>query len=205
MNDYGVINKRAPRLDAPDKASGRAKYIDDMTLPGMLYGALLQSPVAHARIKTIDASKARRLPGVKAVLTAGDISLVNYGVSPARYDETVFCHEKVRYVGDEVAAVAAVDIETAIEAVSLIKVDYEELPAVFTLEEALAEGAPLVQERYPGNLCAEVHQEFGNVEEGLRQSDIVRTDVFLNKRQDGAFLEPQGCIADFNANGFLTL
>ena len=205
MNDYGVINKRAPRLDAPDKASGRAKYIDDMTMPGMLYGALLQSPIAHGRITNIDTSRAKRLPGVKAVLTAEDIGIVHYGVSPARYDETVFCHDKVRYVGDEVAAVAAVDIEAAMEAVSLIKVDYEELPAVFTIEDALSQEAPVVQERYPGNLCAEVHQEFGNVEEGLRQSDLVRTDIFVNKRQDGAFLEPQGCIADFSQNGFLTL
>jgi 4-hydroxybenzoyl-CoA reductase subunit alpha len=204
MSGYGVINKRAPRLDALDKATGRAKYVDDMAMPGMLFGALLQSPIAHGRILNIDTSKASRLPGVKAVVTAKEAGLIHYGVSPARYDETMFCHEKVRYVGDEVAAVAATDLETALEAVSLIKVDYEELPAVFTIDEALAEGAPLVQERYPRNLCAEVHQEFGNVDEALRQSDIVRTDVFINKRQDGAFLEPQGCIADYK-NGFMTL
>lgn len=204
MSGYGVINKRAPRLDALDKATGRAKYVDDMVMPGMLFGALLQSPIAHGRILNIDTSRALRLPGVKAVVTAKEAGLTHYGVSPARYDETMFCHEKVRYVGDEVAAVAATDLETAIEAVSLIKVDYEELPAVFTIDEALAEGAPLVQERYPRNLCAEVHQEFGNVDEALRQSDIVRTDVFVNKRQDGAFLEPQGCIADYK-NGFMTL
>ena len=106
MNDFTVINSRAARLDAPDKATGRAKYIDDLTMPTMLFGALLQSPVAHARIINIDTSRAQRLPGVKAVITAKEAGLVKYGVSPARYDETLFCHDKVRYVGDEIAAVA---------------------------------------------------------------------------------------------------
>jgi 4-hydroxybenzoyl-CoA reductase alpha subunit len=205
MRDYAVINTRAPRLDAPAKATGRAKYIDDMTLPGMLYGALLQSPLAHAKILNIDTSKARRLPGVKAVVTAEDAGLVHYGVSPARYDETLFCHEKVRYVGDEIAAVAAVDLETALEAISRIKVDYEELPAVFTAEEALAEGAPQLHDKYPRNLCAEVHQEFGDVEAAFKKCDLIRTDVFRNKRQDAAFLEPNGCIADYDLSGYLTL
>jgi len=205
MSNYHVINRRTPRLDAPDKATGRAKYIDDLTLPGMLHGALLQSPLAHARILHIDAARAKRLPGVKFVATAEDAGLVPYGVSPARYDETLFCHEKVRYVGDEIAAVAAVDLETALEAVSLIQVDYEELPAVFTPEEAMADGAPLIHDRYPRNICAEVHQEFGNVEAAFKECDLVRTDTFLNKRQDGAFLEPNGCIADYDFNGYLTL
>ncbi len=124
------------------------------------------------------------------MVTAEDAGLVPYGVSPARYDETLFCHDKVRYVGDEIAAVAAVDLETALEAVSLIKVDYEELPAVFTPEEAMAEGAPQLHERFPGNLCAEVHQEFGDVEAAFKQCDLIRTDTFLNKRQDAAFWSP---------------
>ncbi len=205
MTQYTVINKRAPRLDAPDKSTGRAKYVDDMTLPGMLFGALLQSPLAHARILNIDVSKAKRLPGVKAVVTAEDAGLIKYGVSPARYDETLFCHEKVRYVGDEIAAVAAVDLETALEAISLIKVDYEELPAVFTPEEAMAQGAPVIHEEYPGNVCAEVHQEFGDVEAAFQDCDLIRTDRFVNKRQDAAFLEPNGCIADYDRFGNLTL
>jgi 4-hydroxybenzoyl-CoA reductase subunit alpha len=205
MTQYSVINKRFPRLDAPDKATGRAKYVDDMTLPGMLYGALLQSPLAHARILNIDISKAVKLPGVKSVATAEDAGPVRYGVSPARYDETLFAQDKVRYVGDEIAAVAAVDLETAMEAVSLIHVDYEELPAVFTPEEAMAEGAPLVHEAFPGNVCAEVHQEFGDVEAAFEACDLIRTDKFVNKRQDAAFLEPNGCIADFDHFGHLTL
>lgn len=205
MSKYSVINRRAPRLDAPAKATGRAEFIDDLTMPRMLYGALLQSPLAHAKILNIDTSRAKNLAGVKAVVTAEDAGLVKYGVSPARYDETLFCHEKVRYVGDEIAAVAAVDLATAMEAVSLIEVDYEELPAIFTPEEAMAEGAPVIHEDFPRNLCAEVHQEFGDVEMALKACDLIRTDKFTNKRQDAAFLEPHGCLANYDLSGHLTL
>ncbi|MGD8388779.1 MAG: molybdopterin-dependent oxidoreductase, partial [Desulfobacteraceae bacterium] len=205
MASYHVINSRAPRLDAPDKATGRAKYIDDLELPGMLYGALLQSPIAHGRILNIDTSKATKLPGVRSVVTHEDAGYVKYGVSPARYDEQVFCHDIVRYIGDEVAAVAAIDLETAMEAVSLIEVEYEELPALLTMEDAMKEGAPQLHEKYAGNICAEVHQEFGDVEAAYKECDLIRTDTFLNKMQDGAFLEPNGCIADFDLNGYLSL
>ena len=205
MSEYTVINSRAPRIDAPDKATGSAVFIDDIRLPGMVYGAILHSPLAHARILNVDTAKARSLPGVKAVVTSQDAGLVKYGVSPARYDETLFCHDKVRYVGDEIAAVAAIDLETALEALSLIRVDYEELPAVLSLEEAMAEGAPLVHDEYRGNIGAEVHHEFGDAEGALAQCDLVRTDTFKSKRQDAGFLEPQGCIADYDNRGYLTL
>ncbi len=205
MSGYDVIGTEAPRIDAPDKATGRALFIDDMTMPGMLYGALLQSPLAHARIRSIDTSAAKQLPGVKSVVTCEDAGLVKYGVSPARYDETLFCHDKVRHVGDNVAAVAAVDLETALEAVSLIKVDYEELPAVFTIEQAMAEGAPLVHDIYPRNISAEVHNEFGDVEAAFKECDLIKTTSLVNKRQDCAFIEPQGCIAYYDHSGTLTL
>jgi 4-hydroxybenzoyl-CoA reductase subunit alpha len=205
MKTYSIVNSRASRIDAPAKATGRAVYIDDMKMPGMLYGALLQSPLAHAKILNLDVSRARKLPGVKSVITAQEAGLTPYGVSPARYDETMFCHDKVRYIGDEIAAVAAVDLETALEAVSLIQVDYEPLPVVLTIEEATAAGAPLIHADFPGNICAEVHHEFGDFEAGLAESDIVRTDTFQSKRQDGAFIEPQGCIADYDLRGYLNL
>jgi len=205
MSRYNVINSRARRIDTPDKATGRAVFIDDMSFPGMLYGALLQSPVPHARIVGIDTSAAARLPGVKKIVTAKEAGRVRYGVSPARYDETLFCHDKVRYVGDEIAAVAAVDKATALEAVSLIRVEYEELPAVFTVEEALAPDAPQLHDKYPGNICAEVHQEFGDVAAALAECDLVRTTTFKNKRQDAAFIEPMGCIASYDLSGRLTL
>jgi 4-hydroxybenzoyl-CoA reductase subunit alpha len=111
----------------------------------------------------------------------------------------------VRYVGDEIAAVAAVDPDTAMEAISLIKVDYEELPAYFNIFDAMKEGAMLIHDDYPGNINAEVHQEFGNVEEAFKQCDYIRTDKFVNKKQDGAFIEPQACLANYDMDGNLIL
>lgn len=205
MSQFQVLNTRAPRLDAPAKATGQAKYADDLQMPGMLYAAILQSPVAHAKILNIDTSKAEKLPGVRAVVTSKEAGLVKYGVSPARYDETLFAHDKVRYVGDEIAAVAAVDQATALEALDLIKVDYEELPAVYDMFEAMKEGAPLIHDEFIGNMNAEVHQEFGDTEAMLAECDLVVDHTFLNKRQDAAFIEPHACIAAFDLDGKLTL
>jgi 4-hydroxybenzoyl-CoA reductase alpha subunit len=205
MSEFSVLNTRARRLDGPAKATGQAKYADDLSMTGMLYGAILQSPLPHARIINIDVSRARKLPGVKAVMTAKETGLVKYGVSPARYDETLFAHDKVRYVGDEIAAVAAVDEETAQEALSLIKVDFEELPAVFDMFEAMKEGAPQIHDEFPGNLNAEVHQEFGNTDEAFAGCDLVMDHSFLSKRQDAAFIEPHAALAVFDLDGRLTL
>ncbi|HMK35857.1 MAG TPA: molybdopterin cofactor-binding domain-containing protein [Desulfomonilaceae bacterium] len=205
MTDYQVLNTRAPRLDGPAKATGRAKYADDLSMPGTLYAALLQSPLAHAKIRHLDVSRARKLAGVKAVVTAKEAGLIKYGVSPARYDETLFAHDRVRYVGDEIAAVAAVDQETAQEALSLIKVDYEELPAVFDMFDAMKEGAPQIHDEFPGNINAEVHQEFGNTDAAFDECDLVVNHTFLNKRQDAAFIEPHACLAFFDLDGKLTL
>ena len=202
---FDVLGSRAPRLDAPDKATGRARFADDLNRPGQLYGAILQSPVAHARIRHLDVSRARRHPGVKAVLTAQDVGSTRYGVSPARYDETLFARDKVRYVGDEIAAVAAIDPAAAQEALALIRVDYEELPAVFDPQEAMAEGAPQIHDDYPGNICAEVHQAFGDVDQALAACDLVHTHYFVNKRQDAAFIEPHACLAEYDWSGRLTL
>ena len=122
--DLSVVGKRLPKLDAPDKATGRALYTDDISLPNMLYGKALLSPHPHARIKSINIEKAIKLPGVKLIITGADVPDLTYGTSPARYDETVLAKDKVRYVGDVVAAVAAVDEETCYEAIKLIEVDY---------------------------------------------------------------------------------
>ncbi|MEW6138058.1 MAG: molybdopterin cofactor-binding domain-containing protein [Thermodesulfobacteriota bacterium] len=205
MSTFSVLNTRAPRVDSPAKATGQAKYADDLSMPGMLYAAILQSPLAHAKILHIDTSKAKKLPGVKGVITAKEAGLVRYGVSPARYDETLFAWDKVRYVGDEIAAVAAVDQATAQEALELIKVDYEELPAVFDMFEAMKEGAPQIHDAFPGNLNAEVHQEFGDTEAALAGCDLVMDHTFLNKKQDAAFIEPHSCIAHMGLDGRLTL
>lgn len=205
MKEFDIISTRANRIDGPDKATGKAIFTDDLSRPGMLYGALLQSPHAHAKILAIDTSEAEKLPGVKSVITAREAGSVKYGVSPARYDETVFAVDKVRYVGDEIAAVAAVSLGIALKAVELIRVEYEVLPAVFTVEDAVEEDAPQLHDDFPGNLCAEVHQEFGDVEDALRQSDIVITTSMKNKRQDGACIEMQVCLAEFDNRGVLTL
>ncbi|MBW1712970.1 MAG: molybdopterin-dependent oxidoreductase, partial [Deltaproteobacteria bacterium] len=205
MTKYNVIGSRSRRLDAPAKATGQALYTDDLIAPGMLYGAILHSPLAHAKILNIDTSAAEKLSGVKAVVTQKDLPPIKYGVSPARYDETVFAQDKVRYVGDEIAAVAAVDLETAQEALKLIKVDYQPLEAVLTLDQALAEGAPLIHEEFPGNLCAEVHQEFGDFDQAIKGCDLVLSHTFLNKRQNAAFIEPLSSLAEFDRHGYLTL
>jgi 4-hydroxybenzoyl-CoA reductase subunit alpha len=200
-----ILGSRAARVDVHDKVTGRAQYADDIRRPGMLHGALLQSPHAHARIININVERARKLTGVKAVLTGGDVPQTPFGVSPARYDERVLATDKVRYVGDEVAAVAAVDLETALEAAALIEVEYEELPAVLDAHAAMAEGAPLVHEMYQRNICVEVHQEFGDIEAGRREADFIRTDSFSTKMQNAAFLEPQCSIAEFDHSGRLEL
>jgi len=208
MSKHDVINSRARRLDTPDKATGRAVFVDDISMPGMLFGAMLQSPVPHAKILSIDTSEAEKLPGVKSVITSKEAGDIKYGVSPARYDENIFAIDRVRYVGDEIAAVAADTLAIAQAAVKLIKVEFEELPAVFTVEDALKEGAPQLHDKYPGNLCAEVHQEFGgdgDTEKALETCDIIKTTTVSNKRQDGAFIEPQGCIAEYDNHGVLTL
>ena len=202
---FDVLNTRAPRVDAAIKATGKAQYADDLNRTGQLYGAILQSPLAHAKIISIDTAIASRLPGVKAIITAKDVGLTKYGVSPARYDETLFAHDKVRYVGDEIAAVAAIDLETAHAALELIKVEYEELPFVLTAEEALNDNAPQLHDDYPGNISAEVHQEFGDTAAAFKECDFIHTHKLVNKRQDGGFIEPHSCIAEYDHDGRLTL
>jgi len=205
MSQYRILNSRAKRVDAADKATGRTQYINDLKRPGMLYAALLQSPVAHGRLHRVDTARAETLPGVAGVVTDDDAGDIKFGVSPARYDETVFAIDKVRYLGEEIVAVAAEDPETAFEAVSLIDYDIEELPAVLDMPTALSEGAPQLFDQYPGNVTAEVLQHFGDVEAARTQADRVYTDHLLNKMQDAAFLEPQGCIAEVDHHGNLTL
>lgn len=200
-----VIGGRAPRLDAWEKVTGRAVYADDLRRPGMLVGALLQSPLPHARILHVDTSRAERLPGVKAVLTARNSPDCYFGVSPARYDEMLFCKEKVRYVGDEIAAVAAVDPETAREAIDLIRVEYEELEPVFDPFTATEPGRPQVHELYEGNVSARVDQVFGDLEGARVEAHLVRTDRLSNKMQNAAFLEPQCALAEVDATGRITL
>ncbi|MDP8205291.1 MAG: molybdopterin-dependent oxidoreductase [Candidatus Electryonea clarkiae] len=205
MSDYRILNTRAPRVDAIDKVTGKAQYTDDLKKPGMLYAAILHSPLAHAKILNIDTSLAEKLPGVRSVVTYKDAGTIPYGVSPARYDETIFCHDRVRYIGDEIAAVAAIDHDTAIEAIRLIKVDFEPLPIVLDGIEAMKDGQPQLHEKYNNNICAKVNWNFGDVNQGRRESHVIRTDRLSSKMQDGAFLEPQSILAEVDSHGNLTM
>ncbi|MBI2754957.1 MAG: aldehyde oxidase, partial [Betaproteobacteria bacterium] len=146
MSEYAVVGKPLPRVDAREKVTGAASYAADIRLPGMLCGRILRSPLPHARIASVDTSHAEQLKGVHAVLTGRDITGLRVAfVDTPKYpaDEPPFALDRVRYIGDEVAAVAAVDDATAAEALSLIRVEYEKLPAVFSAADALKPGAPL--------------------------------------------------------------
>ncbi|MCR4419762.1 MAG: 4-hydroxybenzoyl-CoA reductase subunit alpha [Clostridia bacterium] len=194
-DNYAVIGKSVPRVDAYDKVTGRAKYTADLKFSNMLVGKLLTSPYAHARILSIDTSQAEKLPGVRAVITAKDVPATKYGLSPARWDENVFCIDKVRYVGDKVAAVAAEDVETVYQALKLIKVEYEVLPAVFDPYEAIKEEAPQIFDEYPRNINVEIHHHFGDVEKAFKEAFYVRTDSFVGQRTYQSPLEPHASIA----------
>jgi len=137
-NAFAVIGRPLPKVDAWAKVVGETKYADDLFLPRMAYAKLLRSAHAHARIRSIDTSRARALPGVLAVVTAADLPRVKFGILPVSQDEEALCAEKVRMVGDPVAAVAAVDEETAEQACRLIEVDYEPLVALMSIFDSLA-------------------------------------------------------------------
>jgi 4-hydroxybenzoyl-CoA reductase alpha subunit len=207
LDGHDTVGRSIPRLDAADKATGRAKYTADYHFPAMLHGRILGSPVAHGTIKSIDTSKARALPGVVCVITGEDVPDVKYGVSPARYDEYVLARDRVRYVGDEVAAVAAVDEETAERAAALIEVEYEELPAVFTPQAAIAEGAPQLHEgpRFKHNINTRVDHHFGDIERGFEEADYIREETFIGNHTHQAPMEPHASIALWEQDGRLVL
>ncbi|MFQ5722091.1 MAG: molybdopterin cofactor-binding domain-containing protein, partial [Candidatus Aminicenantales bacterium] len=198
---YKTVGKSLPRVDAAAKVTGQAKFTADFYFENMLYGKILHSPLAHGRIKRINTSRAKALPGVKLVLTGKDVPDVTYGVSPARYDEHVLAKDRVRYVGDEVVAVIAIDEETAEKALSLIEVEYEELPAVFNPMEALKEGAPQLHERYKNNINTHVDHHFGDVEQGFKEADYIREEEFIGNHTYQSPMEPHASIAFWENDG----
>jgi 4-hydroxybenzoyl-CoA reductase alpha subunit len=205
MAEYSVIGKRVPRVDAVDKITGQAKYAADYSLPGMLWCKVLRSPYAHARILTIDTSRAERLPGVKAVVTGKDFGGWTWGFMPATRDEPPVALDKVRYLYEAVAAVAAVDEDIAEEATELIKVDYEELPGVFDPEEAMQEGAPQVHDYVKNNMSVEYKWNFGDVDKAFADSYIVREDRFRTARTTHGYLEPPAALASYDPAGSITI
>ncbi len=192
---HSVIGRSVPRIDGREKVTGAAKYTGDLKFPGMLHGKILTSPHAHARILSIDTSEAERLPGVKAVITHRDVPDLKYGISPARWDENIFCIDKVRFVGDKVAAVACVDEETCYRALRLIRVEYEVLPAVLDFLRAMDDDAPQIHDEYPRNINTEIHQSFGDVERAFAEAHHVRTDAFMGNRAYHAPIEPHSAIS----------
>jgi 4-hydroxybenzoyl-CoA reductase alpha subunit len=206
MNDFLIIGRRYRRVDGKEKATGRARYIDDLKFPGILYGKVLRSPYHHAKILHIDTSEAEKLLGVRALATVEDTPKKKYGSYRSGVkDELIFASGKVRYVGDEVAAVAAIDEETAQEALSLIRVEYEELPAVFHPEEAMEPGAPKVHEEAEKNIVSHTVTVRGDVERGFQEAFLILEDRFETGLQIHSYLEPVGCIAAWDSGGKLTI
>ncbi len=202
---HHTVGVSVPRVDAHDKVTGRTVYTADISLPNMAHGKILGSPIAHGRIKRIDTSRAEALDGVLAVLTGADVPDTKYGVSPARYDEYVLAKDTVRYVGDEVAAVAAVDERTAERAVALIEVEYEELPAVFNPHDAMAEGAPQLHERYKNNINTVVDHKFGDTGKAFAESHHIREETFVGNHIYQCPMEPHASIATWDPDGTLVL
>ena len=180
-------------LDAWDKATGRARFTDDLVLPGMLYGKILRSPLAHAKILHVDLSEAEKVAGVKGAISGEDIPKKKYGIVPMAKDEYALAIGKVRYIGDEVAAVVATSHDAAEEAISKIRVDYEELPAVFDPIEAMKPGAPVIHEEVPNNVSASIRKEFGNVEKAFGESDFLFEDTFETQAVNHCSSRASGC------------
>ncbi len=211
--DSSFIGRRVPRIDGPAKATGEAKYTVDISLPGMLCAKILRSPLPHARIVHVDTTRAERIPGVKAVITGRDAWDVRHGfVETPRYpaDQYVLANDRVRYVGEEVAAVAAIDEDTALEAIDAISVEYEELPAVFDIFEAMTADAPEIHPlQIPDcihpyrNIAGQCAHSFGDLEEAFRKADLVRKDRFEGPLRTHGYLEPQATVASFDAAGTL--
>src|SRR6266545_4770830 len=209
-----AVGARVPRLDAYGKVTGRAVFGADFALPGMLHGKILRSTEPHARIVAIDVTRAAALPGVRAIITARDVPDVRYG--GALKDETVFATDRVRYVGQPVAAVAATTPEAADAALAAIAVRYEPLPAVLDAEAAMTPGAPLVHEdwaRYTaipllhreGNVCNRARIVAGDVERGFEEADRIFEHRFTTGMVHQGYTEPRAAVASWDTAGAVTV
>ncbi len=205
MSQFEVVGKRILNVRSGPKAVGQAVYTDDLKFPNMLYGKVLRSPFPHARILNIDASKAKALPGVKGVVYGDSVPKVKVGALPTQSDRFVIAIDKVRHVGEAVAAVVAIDDEIAEEALQLIKVEYEPLPAVFDPEEAMRPGAARIHEEADNNISYRFVKSYGDVEKGFSESDYIREDTFQTAPINHAAIEPHGVISQWNSDGTLTV
>jgi xanthine dehydrogenase molybdenum-binding subunit len=223
-DEYAVIGTRPPRVDAADKATGRARFGPDTDLPRLLHGAMLRSPHAHARILSIDTSRAEAYPGVHAVVTAGDLPAAldiidaSGGVDTGlKYScDNTLASDKVLYVGHPIAAVAAGDPHTAEQAARLIHVEYEVLPAVMDVLEAMREDAPLLHEELhtrslagtseaPSNVANYMQSVKGDPEKGFAEADVVIEREYRTATVHHGYLEPHATTATWSADGTLTV
>jgi 4-hydroxybenzoyl-CoA reductase subunit alpha len=185
-------------IDGVEKVTGRARFTADLPSREALVGRILRSPLAHGVIRAIDTARASALPGVRAVITGADCD-VPYGVLPIAQNEYPLARERVRYVGEPIAAVAAVDEATAQAALDLIAATIEPLPAYFTAQDALADGATRLHENRQGNIEREVRQEFGDVEAGFKAADLVREAKYHYAEVTHAQMEPDCSLAEYDA------
>jgi CO/xanthine dehydrogenase Mo-binding subunit len=203
MNELDIVGKSYPQIDAMEKAMGKTKFVTDLVLPRMLFGRVLRSPLPHAKIKSIDTSRAETLAGVKAVATYADTPGIKFG--PRSEDWTIFADDKARFCGDEIAAVAAVDEDTAEEALELIRVEYEELPYIIDPLDAMQPEAPLIHADKPGNIAAEFTVVAGDIEQAFKDSAVIYKDRYYTNQVYQAYMEPMGALADVDLSGRITL
>ncbi len=196
---YRVAGKRLKRIDGIGKVTGRHVYAADFALPGMLFGKILRSTEAHARIVRLDVSKAQALPGVRTILTAKDIPQIRFGT--AIKDRPIFADEIVRFRGEAIAAVAATSLEIAEAAVRAIEIEYEPLPAVFDMEEAMKHYQALPVFDRDGNVSGRSELGDGDVEAGFAQSYRVYEHRFTTQHVHPGYTEPRTAIASWDGNG----
>jgi 4-hydroxybenzoyl-CoA reductase subunit alpha len=204
MGEMSVIGKRMAMTDGRAKVTGLGKYADDLSVAGMLYGRILHSPHPHARIRSIDTSAAEALEGVKAVATGRDAP-TPYGILPIGHDERVLALDKARYIGDNVAAVAATSPEIAEQALRLIRVEYEPLPAWLDPLESMKAEENWIHEERPHNIEKEYHHHFGNVDDGFAQADVVLEDRYYCGEVTHAAMEPHSTLAVWEPEERLTV
>ncbi len=205
MGDYSLIGKRIPRIDSPEKATGSAKYTADIRLPGMLYGKILRSPYPHARILNIDTSRAEKLPGVNAVVTGQEIAPVKFGIFKQTRDQYLLAKDRVRYVGEEIAAVAAIEEDIAEEALDLIRVDYEPLPAVFNPIRAMEESAPQLHDHVKNNIGFRAFVHGGDIESALKEAYRIYEYSVEGSKISHMQMEPYAALASFDPSGKLDI
>lgn len=203
--EYKVIGQSIPGLDVGQKADGSAEYVSDMKRKGMLHGKILRSPHAHAKILSIDTSEAERMPGVKAVVTFADTPGIPFGTNCGRDDWLIMAKDRVRFVGDEVAAVAALDEEIAAEAIKKIKVKYELLPALLDFRTALEPGAPVLYDDCPDNTVYQNLVERGDVDAAFAGAHLVVEETFETSQVYQAYMETKCSVVEWTAPDRVTM